>query len=158
MLLARLKRKKRLYLSCFLLCILVWIVGCSSSRDLDKNDAEAQTRFDLWLWGETLTTLVKAGENIEQFKSCEEVLSKYKEGDLLTPYERTHMKNDYWGKPFNWSIIRKPDKYFIITIISAGRNGVFENGKGDDLYMEIECTDDRMNPKIRFSDSSDRRH
>ena len=148
MLFANLSKINTLFL-CFLMSILVWIGGCH--HESDQNEDEAQTRYGLRLWGETLTTLFEAGEDVRQFKSCEDVLSKYKDSTLVSRYQLIRMKCDYWGKPFKWNIARQSDKHFIIHVISAGKNGVFENGKGDDLYVEIEYELSWTSPKIKFS-------
>ena len=56
--------------------------------------------------------------------------------------------NDWWGRAFNLDI-RGEGTTSIIRITSSGANGVFEEGEGDDLYLEIIFDGEKIESKLK---------
>jgi hypothetical protein len=54
---------------------------------------------------------------------------------VASPLDESYLR-DAWHRPYHLEI-RASDHGTVIRITSSGANGIFENGQGDDLYVEI---------------------
>jgi hypothetical protein len=113
---------------------LMLLSGCS--KHSDTNQAEAETYAGLEAWGQTISVLSEMGINLSQYKTTEEVLSKWKNTGVIEQDYLHRMEADYWSQPFDWST-RTEGESFIVRVASWGRNGINENGRGDDLYVDV---------------------
>jgi hypothetical protein len=110
--------------------------GCQRQKLYDQNDSNAQTRHILAEWGLEVSAVSEAqfeGKRVDltQYKTAEQFCSKWINKD-----DRKLMERDIWGRPFGWSV-RTEGERTIVRVSSWGRNGINENGEGDDLYVEV---------------------
>jgi hypothetical protein len=130
-----------------LLCVLavtlpLTVTGCH--RDSDLHESEATTYHSLALW---LRALVRGQEekvSVDHLASLTEVLDTLAENHLIEPTDRKRLEVDGWGRPFSFRVQNEANSQKI-RIISSGKNGVFQEGKGDDIVLEITI---RRNGKL----------
>jgi hypothetical protein len=83
----------------------------------------------------------KETEFIREIHSLDELWSQLRVRKVLgqpvvaSPLNKGYL-TDAWHRPYQLEI-RTRDNQTVIRITSSGANGVFENGQGDDLYVEI---------------------
>jgi hypothetical protein len=94
------------------------------------------------MWGSTVSNVLKNKlDMVENYKSVREVLNSWEKKELLEMGSRPNLEKDYWAREFKWEVQRK-DEELLVKITSAGKNGVWENGGGDDLFVEIRVVRD----------------
>jgi hypothetical protein len=82
----------------------------------------------------------KETEFIRDIRSLDELWSELQAKKVLgqpivaSPLNQGYL-TDAWHRPY--LEIRTRDHQRVIRITSSGANGIFENGQGDDLYVEI---------------------
>jgi hypothetical protein len=118
-----------------LLILAAPLVGCGYPSDY--NQANAETRSHLRGWADIVSALAQLDVKVEEFGSTQDILSQYKHTRLFDAYYEQLMKEDSWGKPYIWIVKGDEDKK-IILIGSGGKNGVWEGGQNDDLYVIVE--------------------
>ena len=47
------------------------------------------------------------------------------------------LKKDYWHREYAWQATLEKEQT-VVRILSRGRNGVDENGEGDDFFVQIK--------------------
>jgi hypothetical protein len=110
---------------------MFFLIGCSKVSD--EHQGQAATRAALKWWGETIIALAESGVDMRTCNSMDEVLSKWKGAfEIDFPFA----ERDYWERPYSWSL-EVAGEDTLIVIASAGRNGVWEQRKGDDQSVEI---------------------
>lgn len=119
------------WLALFLLS--AYIAGCGKS---DRNQAEAATNSRLRLWAHYATTVWKLDGTIEDYKSSSEAFSAWTARGLIEKVDYKYLEKDYWNREYVWQKSTRGD-LTIILIGSSGRDGVWQAGKGDDVYVEI---------------------
>jgi hypothetical protein len=76
------------------------------------------------------------------FNALGDFLKDAVERRLITDgdYEHKFYEADGWERPFRWEAKTEgPSR--VIRITSSGSNGRFEDGSGDDIYLEITVSD-----------------
>ena len=90
---------------------------------------------DLATLGEAIKLMSPA--DLMTFRSFEEFL---KEAEIKTYISgREYYRKDIWGSDLVWEV-KQANKITIVRIGSKGPNRVWENGNGDDLYVQVEFT------------------
>ena len=105
--------------------------GCVKTSDL--NIANHSTSNALFTLGLRLVYAHERSHSIRNLASMEQVFQILRDE---RGREIDMFKADYWGRPFRF--LRAVEEARVrIRILSDGRNGIPENGQGDDLYVEI---------------------
>lgn len=113
----------------FLVVLGIFLIGCA---DPGVNGFSINAN-DLKNMGLTVLELIDRGEKLEECKSMEAVFEKATQVGLDPSWIKTI---DHWGNHWQWAIKKEGD-FTIIRIVSPGQNTVFEDGEGDDCYVEI---------------------
>lgn len=114
---------------------LMWL-GCRKPADWE----ESLTQYQLGQIGEAIAALVRGGNALEtrNIRKYQEFLS-YAEGHGQA-LARTGVVRDGWDRPYAWEVTTREGQTFI-RVISSGKDGVFDHGERDDLYVEIRFRD-----------------
>jgi len=90
----------------------------------------------------------KEKDFIRHVRTMDELASHIKAKNPSVEVEN-HL-SDWWGRPFKLNV-RAEGPRTAIRITSSGANGVFEDGQGDDLYLEIVLDSDgeRVETKLK---------
>lgn len=116
--------------------VLLWLLCCSTKRS-DTHQAEAATYYNLRLWVDYIKICHETGTPICEQGNLDDALGLLKQKNIV---ERTVVRllmDDGWGRKFRWSAV-KTTSGCRITITSDGRNGIWENGAGDDIWTIID--------------------
>jgi hypothetical protein len=118
------------------LALVILLSGCSNR---DMNSDRNVTIFKLRVLGEITTALVQDGVNLRQIHSVQELLAAAHASKRVTEYDyiQKYYETDYWRRAFRWAISTNQEGETVVQITSDGKNGIPEDGKGDDLYIEI---------------------
>jgi hypothetical protein len=76
------------------------------------------------------------------YKSVAEILEDARRKGIVTDSEIRRFSADSWGRPFRWELHKRRGKA-VGRILSAGPNGIFENGEGDDICWEFQIPEER---------------
>jgi len=116
-------------------------VGCTR---LDSDMPSVKTRYRLNIIGEVVQECVKRGINMQKIKSLADLLSVANENGLIPEcqYLNREYERDFWDRPFRF-IIKTQGIQTLIRIMSDGPDGISQDGKGDDLFIEIELLIER---------------
>ncbi len=128
--------KSRLFMRGSLAAFSFFIVAGCVVRVSDRNEANAQTVSALKSWGESIIVLHEMGIDLEKYHSTDVILLEWKGTGVFDTTDLGRFEHDYWGNPFRWEL-RRENRDVVVMIGSNGRNGIWENGEGDDLYLEI---------------------
>jgi hypothetical protein len=128
--------KSRLFTRGSFAAISFLIVAGCVVRVSDRNQANGETTAALKRWGETIMVLHEMGTDLEKYASTAEILAEWEASGVFDTTDLGPFKHDYWGNPYRWET-RRENGEIVIRIGSNGRNGIWENGEGDDLYLEI---------------------
>jgi len=120
---------------CFFLASLLCLGGCRFGVS-DENVGEATTDASLRLWGEMILSAYEGGFNCETCSSAADALSWLKENGIAPQSYDKYLKRDYWGHAYRWKSKKGSDEINVF-VISDGRNGLFEDGEGDDLWVKV---------------------
>jgi hypothetical protein len=121
--------------------ILAYCSGCD--RHSDEGQAEAQTYATLKFYGDTLVEIQQAGVDVSQFKSANDFLDYCERNDIITKGERNRSEKDSWGNRFLWETYRSDDGEIVVQVLSNGRNGVLDEGVGDDMFLRVRIHKDK---------------
>jgi hypothetical protein len=124
-------------------CAFVAVTGCIKISD--SNQAVAQTRYYLGLWSDYIRSSYEAGIPINGCKTLAEAMTLLDTRGVMEKDVQPRFTKDAWGRRYAWSVT-EADGLIRFHIVSSGRNGVFENGEGDDLSVEIDIP--RAAPKL----------
>ena len=78
----------------------------------------------------------EAGLDLVKYKSANQALEELKNKRLVDGFPINRMKEDYWGRPFQW-LVKTQGADAVIRVGFKGRDGVSQEGEGDDLYMDF---------------------
>jgi hypothetical protein len=126
------------YLYCALWSVTL-ILACSPWSKGDKNYSNDRTATDL----ESLADIVlrvynQRGSELftyhDQF--VDSLLVRWQTEGLVSLEACNDFKEDLYGRKYRW-IVSEMEKTTYIRILSDGKNGVYENGGGDDIFVEI---------------------
>jgi hypothetical protein len=120
-------------------CLAITTAGCEKRSDRYQN--EAQTCSNLRMWAATIESLRDAGIRFEDKKTANEAVACLKETKIFSEYELSCHEADGWGRPFHWKVVER-DGASVIKIYSNGKNGVDDDGGGDDLFAEVTVPKD----------------
>lgn len=125
-----------------ILTVGISMLGCVKYSD--ENQAEAETQAGLQAWVDTLVVLLESGHKMNEYTidgkgPGRDMLLKWQAGNLISSVQLMRMEKDYWGREYFWEYLPSNNTE-VLRIGSAGRNGVWEAGAGDDLYVELEKT------------------
>jgi hypothetical protein len=101
--------------------------GCTITPSESRAD---MTFTDLFFVGDAMERLTW-----EECKSADSVEDFFKLIEDKKILERDRRK-DGWGNPYRGYVRRSEDE-IVITVISCGQNGQYEQGRGDDLSCEV---------------------
>jgi hypothetical protein len=106
-------------------------------RHSDANYNETLTRTRLQKWADIISRV--AANNLDDpghYNSLGEVMSAWREKGFVEAWiPPIDLERDAWGTPFSWNV-SSVGKTIRIRITSAGANGVYEGGEGDDIVLE----------------------
>jgi hypothetical protein len=121
---------------CWLSCII--LIGCGEKARITDHYAQFTCR-SLTELACYVVALHTEGGHPEECQSVVELLERCQKSGLITDVERDDesLVRDSWRRPF---IIRNVvrDNLVDVRVISSGRNGILEDGGGDDIMVEIE--------------------
>jgi len=125
------------------LASLICLTSCGGAEGKfsDTDQAFSKTQVGLQVWSEVITSLSKAGIDIPTHQSAEEALSDLEKRKLIDNVSHKWMSADGWDQAFVWEQ-KKNATGTTIRIGSKGRNGKWEQGAGDDLYVEVQISTD----------------
>jgi hypothetical protein len=118
-----------------LLCLPFVFCGCPKKSG--ENQTISSTKYYLNLWGENIIYSFNLGLPIYKQKTIEEALTLLKNNSIIEKSEYPFFQCDAWGNKYRWICDYKPGG-FVIKVISDGRDGLFQNCKGDDLFIIVE--------------------
>ena len=121
------------------------VIGCAPDRSHDDTHMAAKrTISQLGEIGDTVVRLVRDGARVEGLASLEDAMVEARKRGLLneSEFQDRQYRNDSWGREFRW-VRKEQGASAIIWIISAGEDGKFEDGDGDDLYVQISVTGEK---------------
>lgn len=108
--------------------------GCEKRSD--QYQTEGRTWSNLELWGEYIKSTHEAGINLETRESPKAAADYLKSIKATSDYEYSLLVADAWGRPFHWKVFVR-DGATVIKIISDGKDGISQDGGGDDLFIEV---------------------
>src|ERR1700730_203421 len=117
--------------------LLFWVLllpGCYRTND---NPPKTRTCGKLIAFGDVIKQGWREKIDVRKFDSLPNLILVLHEKKLVDDwsYEDKEYEVDGWGRPFRWEKIQTDNKT-MIRILSAGQNGLWEDGQGDDLYMD----------------------
>jgi hypothetical protein len=118
-----------------LMIFLISLPSCLKQSDTNQN--EAATYFSLRLWGDYTKDAYKARLPIYEQRTLDEALALLRENKLLNDTDYKLLANDGWGRRFRWRS-SGTDGAFTITITSDGKDGLPQDGAGDDIVAIIQ--------------------
>jgi hypothetical protein len=81
-----------------------------------------------------------ARERLNHYRSFEDAVDDWcKRGVVKGGGD--YIRFDGWGRPFEWKV-SKVDGKTVIRVNSKGPDGISQNGKGDDFFLEIRIGND----------------
>ena len=116
--------------------LFVFAISPACEKHSDRKQSAAQTWSQLRFWGDTIESLHKAGFSLKMYKSPKEAADFLKKLNALTDHEYSLLIEDAWHRSFHWKMFEDKGSK-IIKIISDGKDGIRENGDGDDLFIEV---------------------
>lgn len=130
------------------LLVCLSAIGCKA----DGINPHDTTLYKLMLLGEVAKQFSENEVDCHQFTSLAEYLAEARKANFITEedYERGYYERDGWGRPFRYET-RSAGKKQLILVKSHGDNGVWENGKGDDLSIQIESINGQLGYRTKPS-------
>ena len=86
--------------------------------------------------------------DLVESKDIDEAVKRLADPKIVDASETGRLLKDYWGNKYKWESSLLADKSRVVRITSMGRNGIDENGSGDDLRIEITIA---ANGQVRSS-------
>ena len=120
-------------------CFAFTSAGCVKNSGRYEN--EAQTSSNLRVWVGTIESFHEAGIRIDEKKTAHDVLVYLRATKAFSENELSLRESDGWGRPFHWKVAER-DGAIVVTIHSNGKNGIDEEGGGDDLFVEVTIPKD----------------
>jgi hypothetical protein len=109
--------------------------GCV--KDSDRHQTEAQTWSNLVTWSECIKSTHDAGIDLAKKTSAKEAADYLKNIGAVSGLEYSQLASDAWGRPYHWQV-SVHDATKIIKITSDGKDGISQDGGGDDLFIEVD--------------------
>ncbi len=125
-------------------------LGCSNHGE--PSSLFDKTLADLSYLGHVGVLVLDKGATPAELQSLESLISaalKYHVGDTLKDEDDARWTRDRWGRSFKWNT-SSSEPQIVVRITSNGRDGLSQNGEGDDLYVEIrKHTNEPAKMKLR---------
>jgi hypothetical protein len=115
------------------LCLLPAAAGCKV-YDADVDMEGTKTLNRLHTLGLAVEACARKGVEFKVIESEIEFLSVAAKCECFEAEKE--LETDAWGRPFRWRVTSEGD-ITKVRILSDGRNGICEDGGGDDLYVEV---------------------
>lgn len=115
--------------------VVIVATGCiTRGPDYDTG----KTFSDLRSLADMVVALFRNNLNLTNCQSVEDMLAAAQEARIIGKADAEYEwhKKDQWCKPFRWEA-RHQSGETIVRILSDGRDGITQDGKGDDLVVEI---------------------
>jgi hypothetical protein len=141
----------------FLIILVVTIVTIMMMRlyaRLNVSEAEGATYHRLIVLGEIAREFEEAGVDWPALDSAQKYLTVAARRGFVSDadYSLKRYERDGWNRPFRF-VTKNVGGHASIVVASAGSNGIWENGAGDDISIEIvrekEAVVYRLNPTPR---------
>jgi hypothetical protein len=123
----------------FSVAVVAGLVSCGCEKRSDAHQGTAETQYRLRQWGDYFTSSVDAGLDMENREAIREATDLLVTTRLIRTSDARRLLVDYWGHEFRW-MRKRGYNNTVITITSLGRNGIYEDGVGDDQYIEIQIS------------------
>jgi hypothetical protein len=111
--------------------------------DSSRNESAGQTWSDLEYLGRVIKNSIDAGLHFDKIKSYEDALAFLQSHNAIRDYEARNMARDGFKRAYHWSI-ENGGKGTVIRIISFGKDGIDQQGQGDDIYVEVTTSRDNI--------------
>jgi hypothetical protein len=101
--------------------------------------SDGQTSAALGSWGERIAQVTNSGnDDVTTYQDFDDLYSSWGRRRFIDSEEMKKWRADPWGRKFRLEVFFPPRaNEAVVRIISAGSNGVYERGSGDDLYVEV---------------------
>jgi hypothetical protein len=137
--------QKRILCSLLLTGMTV-LIGCKEPGDRYEEKATL-TRMRLAA-GILKTMIENHYDDPFQYVSYSDALANWKSEQEIDRVEASMIETDWWGNEYEWELINGGNRK-VVRLISAGRNGVRENGNNDDLWIELEILDTSIHLRVK---------
>jgi len=127
------KKVVTISLGCSLL--LAGLFLCLPHFVLDENP-KAKTRYDLCLIAEALIEMHNQDITITRYRTITEFVSAAEKDGILDRNDENRFIKDDWRHPLHWIIQTEPEQ-LVVIVRSDGRNGLSEDGEGDDISVIV---------------------
>lgn len=123
-----------------LLMLPIILTACCISSGCGRYEGDLE-RSSTWVrlqeFGLVMLELQKRGVDLGRFSSIEDIVTAANEKKVGFSSSSVPITQDFWRKPLRCVVTPSKNDQVSIRIISDGLDGVFSNGEGDDLYVEI---------------------
>ena len=126
-------------LRCSVLCMtfMACIMTGACYRETDTEWRRNHTLNSLRLWGEAIGNCLEDDpDEVTRYTKIAEVIAAWRRNGRLEGWTLPKLRNDDWGNELVW-VVRHAGDEVVVRVISAGKNGKFEGGNGDDIYVEV---------------------
>ena len=112
------------------------IAGCAKVRN---GTAESDTLHRLKNWPEAIHVALQVNDDIRTYKNLSEFVAAWKKKahSVVACVSADYTLNDVWGQPIELRILTYSDDLKQVRILSLGKDGISQDGEGDDLYVEV---------------------
>jgi hypothetical protein len=121
------------------------VTGCSARvLSLHRDETNAELR--------NMVVVAEAwnkDRNRRELFSMKQFLESAVHNGHITSGEATSLKSDGWGNDYVAEFKYSEHRITVVRIVSAGLNGEYEDGFGDDLAVEMRF-ESTQSPQIRF--------
>jgi len=129
------------YVKYVVLVSIILNIACSRTKVSDQHFDYHSTAYTLSMWGEELSNILDSGIDLKRLNPKAQVdlefakfLFKHR---FANASDCQDMLTDWWGNKLTLQITDDGDNQ-VVKIISNGRNLTYENGDGDDLFIELK--------------------
>jgi hypothetical protein len=122
--------------------IALVICGCPSDAHM-REDITCHNLIEL---RDIISAFVDLNPGLDFSTTCLEprvLLRRAESLGLCAEGDLERYEFDAWSRPYLWSARINPHGATEVAVISKGENGVFEDGRGDDLVLRIGVAGNR---------------
>jgi hypothetical protein len=119
-------------------CACVFVSRSARHYAVDRNAAtNSGTALNtLRRWGSIMERLIDGGENLDRIDSLATLADVAIRKNYLDASAREKFTIDPWNTPYSWE--KRPDaERKVFRILSFGKDRVFQDGSGDDLFVDV---------------------
>jgi hypothetical protein len=123
--------------------VITTCAGVLSCRKSDADMPKDITNNKLRQIADAVASSVANGAMLNEKETLNDpkslLLAAYDRGAIPEGEARDRVfEFDGWGNPFAWSSKEDLSGSIAVRILSRGSNGLLENGRGDDLWLDLE--------------------